>query len=125
MLLTTGYANPQIAARRRQRDHRPLFDSPRWRFIACQPGLDATKRERMYVDLYFERCSRAVPLEVRVPRPAEVRVEGQVLLVQASDNFDAFMLMNDEIVKLDDLLFASRRGPGHARRIRSGESDAR
>jgi hypothetical protein len=106
MLLTTGHANPDIpGAARAAETIDALFDSPRWRFIACQPGLDATRRERMYVDLYFEQVL-GERFGWKCAYPVRPKYESKVKywLVQASDDVGAFMLMNDEIVKLDALL---------------------
>jgi three-Cys-motif partner protein len=107
MLLATGHANPEIpAAKKAAETLDALFDSPRWRFIACQPGLDAMARERMYVDLYFEQVL-GERFGWKCAFPVRPKYESKVKywLVQASDDIGAFMLMNDEIVKLDALLF--------------------
>jgi len=107
MLLPTGHANPAIpSAEKTAATIDALFNSPRWRFIACQPGLDATRRERMYVDLYFEQVL-GERFGWKCAYPVRARYESKVKywLVQASDNIDAFLLMNDEVVKLDALLY--------------------
>lgn len=107
MLLPTGYANPTIiGAEAAAATIDSVFNSPRWRFIACQPGLTATQRERMYIDLYFEEVL-GERFGWKCAYPVRPKYESAVKywLVQASDDFGAFMLMNDEIVKLDEVLF--------------------
>ncbi len=107
MLLSTGHANPAIpSATAAAATIDALFDSPRWRFIACNPSLNASQRERMYVDLFFEEVL-GDRFRWKCAFPVRPKYESKVKywLVQASDDFGAFMLMNDEIVKLDNLLF--------------------
>jgi three-Cys-motif partner protein len=106
MLLDTGYANPDVpGAEKAAANLDAVFGGPRWRFIAVDPALNAAQRERKYVDLYFEdvlgdRYGYKCAFPVRRRYEAAV----QYWLVQASDHEKPFELMNDEIVKLNELL---------------------
>ena len=106
MLLDTGYANPEVpGAEKAAENLDAVFGGPRWRFIAVDPTLDVARRERKYVDLYFEdvlgdRYGYKCAFPVRRRYKAAV----QYWLVQASNHEKPFELMNDEIVKLNDLL---------------------
>jgi three-Cys-motif partner protein len=107
MLLPTGHADPMIqGAGKAAETFDAVFGSPRWRFIACQPDLTTLEREQRYLRLYYEdvlgpRYSWKCAFPVRPKYESAVKY----WLVQASDYIDAFTIMNDEIVKLDALLF--------------------
>lgn len=75
--------------------------------------MTAAERERRYVDVYFEdvlgsRYGHKCAFPVRRRYTSAV----QYWLVQASDSLDGFLLMNDEIVKLNELLLYSDFDPG-------------
>lgn len=111
MLLPTGHANlDKPGALQAAASLDDVFNGPRWRYTAVHPNLvgeqHREERERRYVDLFFDdvigkrhRWKCAFPVRARFTSPLVY------WLVHASDNIDAFLLMNDEIVKLDELLF--------------------
>jgi three-Cys-motif partner protein len=108
MLLPTGYANPAIpSARRAAAMLDAVFGTHRWRFIAMNPRIETVEeRERAYLELYREevlgeRYDWCCAYPVRSNYFAKV----QYWLVHASDHLDAHLLMNDEIVKLEALLY--------------------
>jgi three-Cys-motif partner protein len=105
-LLPTGHANPAYPdAVKAAETLDAVFGSPRWRFVAVDPTLDAAQRERKYKDLYFEdvlggRFDYRCAFEVRRRYKSAV----QYWLVHASNHEKAFELMYNEIVKLNELL---------------------
>jgi three-Cys-motif partner protein len=109
MLLRTGHADPNIpGAIRAAAMLDAVFDAVRWRMIAKNPRLRTIEeRERAYLDLYFEEV-----LESRYEWCCAYAVRGrfgakvQYWLVHASNHLDAHLLMNDEIVKLEERLYA-------------------
>jgi hypothetical protein len=109
MLLSTGYVNPNTpGAERAAAMLDAVFGSPRWRMIAKNPRLQSVEaRERAYLDLYFEdvlesRYRYCCAYAVRARFGSKV----QYWLVHASDHLDAHLLMNNEIVKLEERLYA-------------------
>jgi three-Cys-motif partner protein len=108
MLLPTGYANPTIpSARRAAAMLDAVFGTHRWRFIAMNPRIKSVEeRERAYLELYREevlgeRYEWCCAFPVRANYFSKV----QYWLVHASDHLDAHLLMNDEIAKLEELLY--------------------
>jgi three-Cys-motif partner protein len=78
----------------------------RWRTVAADPALSTHERELELLDIYFKDV-----LGPRYPLPCAYGVCAQYgappkyWLVQASASPKAFWLMNNQIVKLDDLLY--------------------
>jgi three-Cys-motif partner protein len=106
MLLDTGHANPTIdTAEKAAETLDGVFASPRWRWIAVNDTLTTIQKERKYVDLYFEDVlGDRYPFKCAFPVRRGYKTAVQYWLVHASAHEKAFSLMNDEIVKLNELL---------------------
>jgi len=115
MLLETGHANPEKSgAVKAAANLDAVFNSHRWRFIALDPALNAGQRERKYVDLYFEEVlGKRYGYKCAFPVRRGYETAVQYWLVHASEHEKPFELMNDEIVKLNELLlFRDLNPPG-------------
>jgi three-Cys-motif partner protein len=109
-LLPDGTPNPEIApARRGVRTIDRVFNGPTWRTIALDPDLAGeqhrTERERRYVRLFFDevigkRHRWKGHIEVRAKYTSPIKY----WLVHASDDEKPYALMNDEVVKVNELL---------------------
>lgn len=101
-LLPTAYANPAIkGAERAAATIDASLGSPRWRWICLDPDLDVEEKERRFLDLYGEHVL-GDRYDWKCAYPVRSRFDSgvQYWLVHASNHLDAFLLMNDEIVKL-------------------------
>lgn len=105
-LLPTGHANPAFPdAVKAAATHDAVFGGPRWRYIAVDPTLDAAQREDKYLDIYFEDVlGPRYRYKCAFPVRRKYKAAAQYWLVQASDHEKPFALMNDEIVRLNELL---------------------
>lgn len=92
-----------------------VFNGPRWRKIAVDPALAGKEhreaRERRYLELFYEdvigsRMKFKCCCEVRAVYGGPVKY----WLVMASDDFKAYQLMNDEIVKVNEILLGREYG---------------
>lgn len=127
-LLDAGHADPSISGSDvAAAGFDAVFDSVRWRYIACTPGLTRAERERRYLDLYFETVlGDRYRWKCAFPVRAKYGSAVKYWLVQAADYIDGFELMNDEIVKLDDRLFQHTiRDPDALEGFIEAEADAR
>ena len=104
-LILTGEGNPLIpGAEHAAQTIDAALATSAWRRIALGEGSAETK-ERAYLSLYFQnvlgnryRWKCAYPVRSRSTSSV------QYWLVHASNHLDAFLLMNDEMVKLDQRL---------------------
>jgi three-Cys-motif partner protein len=124
MLLETGHANPETSgAVKAAANLDATFNSPRWRHIALEHTAAVREREvagrlrpneralmverceRKYVNLYFEEVlGSRYGYKCAFPVRRGYGTAVQYWLVHASDHAKPFELMNDEIVKLSELL---------------------
>lgn len=107
MLNKSGYADPTDAgALKAAACIDAVFDSPRWRTIFMNPMLGTVEqRETALLDLYFDEVlGRRFDHLSAYPVRARMGAKVQYWLVHASSHFDAYLLMNDEIVKLEEEL---------------------
>jgi three-Cys-motif partner protein len=113
-LLATAHADPKIkGAVKASETIDAALGSPRWRWKALDPSLSVEQKERAFLDLFYEdvlrdRYTRKCAYGVRAREGSEV----QYWLMHASDHLDAFLLMNDEMVKLDRLQHIFTYGDG-------------
>ena len=115
-LLTDGSPNPAISgAKSGAATHDRVFNGPGWRAIALDPALmgeeHREERERRYVKLFFEQVIGArhrwkCYCEVKAQYTSPVKY----WLVHASDDRKPYELMNDEIVAVNETLFAREHG---------------
>lgn len=98
----------------------------RWRTVAAS-GVDTYERERQYLRIYFEDVlGPRFPLPCAYPVCARYNSPPKYWLVQASASPKAFWLMNNEIVKLDELLYERTfASPGTLQGIVTLENKAR
>jgi len=110
-LLPDGTPNPAVApARRGVRTMDKVFNGPEWRAIALDAalqgeGVNRRERERRYVQLFFDQVIGSRHgwkgyIEVRATYNAPVKY----WLVHASDDEKPCELMNDEVVRVNELL---------------------
>jgi three-Cys-motif partner protein len=117
MLRPDGTANPNTpTSRANALTLDGVFRGRRWREIAVDPALAGEehreKRERLYVQLFFDqvignRHRWKCAFEVRARYTSPIKY----WLVHASDDFKPYMLMNDEIVKLTEMLLERETNP--------------
>lgn len=110
-LLSDGTPNPRIApARRGVEKLDRVFNGCQWRDIALDPSLTGEEhreaRERQYVRLFFDqvigdRHDWKCYCEVKAKYTSPVKY----WLVHASNDRKPYTLMNDEIVKVNEILF--------------------
>ncbi|HVQ60734.1 MAG TPA: three-Cys-motif partner protein TcmP, partial [Burkholderiales bacterium] len=115
-LTAKGEPNPDIApARRGVAMMDRVFNGRRWREIAVDPALAGKKyreeRERRYLELFYEdviasRMKFKCCCEVRAVHDGRVKY----WFVLASGDFKAYQLMNDEIVKVNEILLGREYG---------------
>jgi three-Cys-motif partner protein len=111
-LLPNGEPNPSIAPARRGIENLDrVFNGRAWRDIALDPTLQGEEhreaRERRYVQLFFDnvigrRHRWKCYCEVRARHAGPIKY----WLVHASDDFKPYTLMNDEIVKVSEILLS-------------------
>jgi three-Cys-motif partner protein len=109
-LTPDGRPNPEIPGARRGVEMMDrVFNGRRWRETAIDPALAGKahreKRERRYLELFYEdvigdRMKFKCCCEVRAAHGGPVKY----WFVLASDDFKAYQLMNDEIVKVHEIL---------------------
>jgi three-Cys-motif partner protein len=109
-LLPDGTPNPKIpSARHGVQTIDRVFNGPHWRKIAQDPDLlgeeHREERERRYVQLFFDQVIGSRhrwkgQLEVRARYTSPVKY----WLVHASDDEKPYELMNDAVVKVNELL---------------------
>jgi three-Cys-motif partner protein len=105
-LLADGSANPRIKpADATTRNVDEFFGTTEWRRIALDPSIDGVEMEIAYLHLYFrsvlgDRYRFKSAYDVRADLDGPVKY----WLVHASDNEGAFWLMNDAVVKVDQML---------------------
>lgn len=131
MLLPDGTPNPTVPqARRAAMGMDAVFRGPEWRSIAIDPELagerNSEERERLYVGLF---CRQVVGNHLRYKAPFDVRASLHAplkyWLVHASDDLKPYMLMNDEIVGLKEIMFAREHSqPGQLDGFQEAELDA-
>lgn len=108
-LLPDGRSNPAIpGAAKNLENVTAFFGTDRWIEIALRADLNREQKENLYIDLYFEhvlgkRYGYKSAYEVRS------RYKGPVKywLVHASSHENAMWLMNDSIVKIDEMLMSN------------------
>jgi three-Cys-motif partner protein len=103
-----------------------FFGTHAWRAIALG-GKDAAARERDYLQLYFDDVLGA-RFKYKLPYPVRRRFDAppRYWIVHASDFFDAAMLMNNEMVKVDRELYIRTFGStGTIEGLAEAEYDAR
>ncbi len=131
MLLPDGTPKPTVPqARRAALGMDAVFRGPEWRAIAIDPQLNGDEhreeRERLYVELF---CRHVIGRHLRYKAPFDVRAALHAplkyWLVHASDDMKPYMLMNDEIVTLKEMLFArDHPEPGQLEGFQQAELDA-
>jgi hypothetical protein len=108
-LLPDGRPNPRIdGARNGALNMDRVFRGAEWRAIALDPTLaeNRTERERRYVELFLDqvigdrlRWRGFIQVRTRYTSPVKY------WLVHASDDEKPYQLMNDEVVKVNEILF--------------------
>ena len=116
MLLPDGTHNPtKPTARRTALMLDGVFRGPEWRAIAIDPALRGDhhreERERLYVRLYLDQVIGG-SLRWKCWFRVRARFSSPVVywLIQAADDLKPYMLMNDQAVKLKDILFRREYG---------------
>jgi three-Cys-motif partner protein len=128
-LQADGMPKPHVAPARRGAENMDrVFNGPEWRAIAVDPALEGgdeqrRERERRYVALF---CDEVIGsrhawkgfIEVRARFSAPVKY----WLVHASDDEKPYELMNDQVVRVNELLLNRENGeegqlPGFAEAV--------
>lgn len=114
-LLRSGQPNPAIpGAAKNVENITAFFGTEAWIEIALRTDLNREEKENLYIDLYFESVLGS---RYRYKSAYEVRsrYQGSIKywLVHASSHDRAMWLMNDAIVKVDEMLmFKTYQDPG-------------